>query len=80
MRPNRKAFYPDIIVAIVCLLIAVGYIGFEIGRSNRPLVCAKVEGLVPVSSTADTCTYVIGTRGRAYWKFLAEKEGQRHGG
>ena len=80
MRPDRKAFYPDIVVFVVCVLIAVGYLGFEIGRANRPQVCAKVEGLVPVSSTADTCTYIAGTRGRAHWKFLAKQEASKNGG
>ena len=80
MRPGRKAFYPDVVVFAVCGLVAVWYFGFEIGRANRPLVCAEVPGLTPVSSTADTCTYIAGTRGRAHWKFLAKQEAAKNGG
>jgi hypothetical protein len=42
--------------------------------TQAPKVCAKVLGMQPVSSTADTCTYIMGTQGRAYWKYLAVKE------
>lgn len=44
------------------------------GRMYQPKVCATVIGMQPVSSTADTCTYVMGTQGRAYWKMLAKQE------
>ena len=77
MNPNRKAFYPDVIVVYVCIVIAVWVLGFTYGQyigEQKPMVCAKVMGMQVVSSTADVCTYIMGTQGKAYWKYLAEKE------
>jgi hypothetical protein len=42
--------------------------------TEAPKVCAKVLGMTPVYSTADECTYIMGTQGRAYWKYLAKQE------
>jgi hypothetical protein len=74
---NRKPFQADLIVFVVCCLLATWFFGYEVGvyRTKQiPLVCAKVLGLTPVSSDATTCTYIMGTQGRAYWKYLAKQE------
>jgi hypothetical protein len=80
MNPNRKAFYPDVIVFFLCWSIACFVSGLWIGEersTQAPKVCAKVMGMTPVYSTADECTYIMGTQGRAYWKYLAVKEGRK---
>jgi hypothetical protein len=80
MNPNRKAFHHDIIVFVACCLLVVWWSGYEIGfyrASQAPKVCAKVLGMQPVNSTVDTCTYIMGTQGRAYWKYLAVKESRK---
>ena len=77
MNPNRKAFYPDVVVGYACVIIATWYFGFLYGQITErqvPKVCAKVMGMTPVHSTATECTYIMGTQGRAYWKYLAVKE------
>ncbi len=74
MYQKRKPFHADLIVFVVCCLLGTWYTGFEMGRMYQPKVCATVIGMQPVSSTADTCTYVMGTQGRAYWKMLAKQE------
>ena len=74
MFQNRKPLKVDLIVFAVCCLLGTWYLGFEMGRQYQPKVCAKVLGLTPVSSTADECTYIMGTQGRAYWKLLAKQE------
>jgi hypothetical protein len=80
MNPNRKAFYPDVIIFAVCWSVACFVAGLWMGEeraTQAPKVCAKVLGMTPVSSTADTCTYIMGTQGRAYWKYLAVKESKK---
>ena len=77
MNPNRKAFYPDVVVGYVCLIIAVWCFGYLYGKhigEQTPMVCAKVLGMQVAHSTADECTYIMGTQGRAYWKLLAKRE------
>ena len=34
MNPNRKPFYPDVIVFYVCIIIAVWFFGYEYGLSQ----------------------------------------------
>ena len=34
MNPNRKPFYPDVIVFCVCIIIAVWFFGYEFGLSQ----------------------------------------------
>lgn len=74
MLKNRKPFRADLIVFTVCCLLASWYAGYLYGSNTSPKVCAKVMGMTPVHSTADECTYIMGTQGRAYWKYLAVKE------
>ena len=64
----------DTIVFSICAAIFCWLIGYEAGHASRPKVCAEVTGAVPISSTADTCTYVMGVMGRAHWEILANKE------
>lgn len=79
MRQTRKPFRVDLIVFYVCCMLGSWWFGFEVGRYQQPpMQCAKVLGLTPVSSTATECTYVMGgTMGKAYWKFLAEREAKK---
>ena len=80
MNPNRKAFYPDVLIVIFCLTVLVWFLGYNYGQyvgESHPKVCAKVLGMTPVSSTATECTYVMGVQGKAYWKYLAEREAKK---
>ena len=77
MYQKRKPLKIDLIVFAVCCLLGTWYLGFELGRANQPKVCAKVIGMQVVSSTADECTYILGTQGKAYWKFLAKEENKK---
>ena len=77
-----NAAYRWCLSAVCVLAIAVLYgdamyrYGVEHGQ-KVPRVCAKVMGMTPVYSTADECTYIMGTQGRAYWMYLAVKEGRK---
>ena len=64
----------DFWVLLGCLFMFCWYMGFMYGSNTSPKVCAKVMGMTPVSSDATTCTYIMGTQGRAYWKLLAKQE------
>jgi hypothetical protein len=71
---HRKPLHVDLIVFVACCLIGLFYLGFEVGRQYQPKTCAKVLGMQVVSSTADTCWYILGTQGKAHWKLLAKQE------
>ena len=77
MFQKRKLMDVDLIVFAVCCWLGTWYTGFEMGRQYQPKVCAKVMGMQAVSSTADECTYIMGTQGKAYWKFLAKEESKK---
>ena len=34
MNPNRKAFYPDVVVFYACMVLAAWYFGYEYGLSQ----------------------------------------------
>ena len=34
MNPNRKPFYPDVIVFYICIVVAVWFFGYEYGLSQ----------------------------------------------
>ena len=34
MNPNRKPFYPDLIVVYVCVVIGAWWLGFEYGKTQ----------------------------------------------
>ena len=77
MFKNRKPFHADLIVFAVCWSVSCFVAGLWMGQEQgkeAPKVCAVVPGMVPVSSTADTCIYVLNTMGRAHWKMLAKQE------
>lgn len=67
----------DFWVLLGVLFMFCWYMGFMYGSNTSPKVCAKVMGMTPVYSTADECTYIMGTQGRAYWKYLAVQEGRK---
>lgn len=67
----------DFWVCIGCLFVFCWWMGFEYGSMTQPKVCAKVIGMTPVSSTHDSCTYIMGTQGRAHWKLLAKQESKK---
>jgi hypothetical protein len=76
-RPADTAVFVVACIITLGLAIEAGYRygveeGFAQGQSI-PLVCAKVFGMTPVSSTATSCTYIMGTQGRAYWRELARR-------
>jgi hypothetical protein len=80
MKPTRKPFHADLIVFFACWSVACFVAGLWMGEeraTQAPKVCAKVMGMTPVYSTADECTYIMGTQGRAYWKYLAVKESKK---
>jgi hypothetical protein len=77
MYQKRKPFHADLIVFVVCCLLGSWYFGFEMGRQYQPKVCAKVLGMQVVSSTADSCWYILGTQGKAHWKRLAIEESKK---
>lgn len=79
-RPADIAVFVAGCVIALGLAIEAGYLygvkqGFAQGQ-DVPRVCAKVLGMTPVSSNATSCTYIMGTQGRAYWRELAKRDGR----
>lgn len=67
----------DYYVALGALFIFCWWMGFEYGKMVKPKVCAKVEGMTVVSTTPDSCTYIVGAFGKAHWKRLAIEESKK---
>lgn len=77
MKTPRSTALAERLIVWTAIIVGTWFFGYEWGRHTErqaPKVCAKVLGMTPVHSTADTCTYIMGTQGRAHWKMLAKQE------
>jgi hypothetical protein len=80
MKTPRSTALAERLIVWTAIIVLTWFLGYEWGRHTErqaPKVCAKVMGMTPVHSTATECTYIMGTQGRAYWKYLAVKEGRK---
>ena len=67
MNPNRKAFYPDVIVFYVCIVIGAWFFGYEFG-------IAQIKGCVVQEAKVHTMTNPPLYRGARAQKLWAKYE------
>lgn len=71
MIPRKPTLLAERLIVWMAIIVLTFFIGYDIGYSkaaHKPKTCAEVPGLNPISSTADTCTYIQAPKGLAFYR------------